>query len=96
MLELVSDAVDRNYSKVPLTETEIRSIVKAAGGVDPIINLRHATARANGWKERLPTPTEFAKAAATENNLLRRPIIHNGTKAIFSRDLDEIRAFLAT
>lgn len=46
----------------------------AAGGVSPLLNARHATAVANGWKLDPPTPEVFAVAAEREPNLLRRPI----------------------
>lgn len=94
MLETVDDAVERNYAKDPLTKREVETIVRAVGAVDAVINTRHATAKANGWKDKSPSRTTFVAAVVKEPNLLRRPVIVRGAKGIVSRDLDEIRAFL--
>lgn len=71
-----------NYAKETLSEATIASIVKKAGGVAAVLNTRHATAKANGWAEAPPSAAEFAKAAAKEPNLLRRPIVVAGDKVI--------------
>lgn len=71
-----------NYAKAPLPEAAIASIVKKAGGVAAVLNTRHATAKDKGWADKPPSTTEFAKAAAAEPNLLRRPIVVAGDKVI--------------
>lgn len=94
MLEHVADAVERNYAKQPLTKAEVARIVQAVGGVSAVLNTRHATAKANGWKDKAPSKAAFIAAAVQEPNLLRRPVIVRGSKGLVSRDLDEIGAFL--
>ncbi len=72
-----------NYAKASLDEATILEIVKIAGGVDKVINTRHATAIANAWKgDKMPTDKAYARAAAAEPNLLRRPIVISGKMAI--------------
>ncbi len=75
MRELFPEIEERNYSKVPLTEAEVRGIVEAAGGVARVLNATHATAKANGWKASPPGVEVFVLAAVSEPNLLRRPIV---------------------
>ena len=71
-----------NYAKAPLSEAQLASIVKKAGGVAAVLNTRHATAKEKGWAEKPPSAAEFAKAAAAEPNLLKRPIVVAGDKVI--------------
>ena len=71
-----------NYAKETLSEAAIASIVKKAGGVAAVLNPRHATAKDKGWAESPPSAAEFAKAAAKEPNLLKRPIVVAGDKVI--------------
>ena len=71
-----------NYAKETLSEAAIAAIVKKAGGVAAVLNARHATAKLHGWGEKPPSAAEFAKAAAKEPNLLKRPIVVAGDKVI--------------
>ena len=56
--------------------------MKKAGGVAAVLNTRHATAKERGWADKPPSAAEFAKAAAAEPNLLKRPIVVAGDKVI--------------
>jgi arsenate reductase-like glutaredoxin family protein len=60
--------------------------VKAAGGVANVLNTRHAVAKEKGWKESPPSLDEFAGLVAKEPNLIRRPILLDGKKAIVGFD----------
>ncbi len=71
-----------NYAKESLSEAAIAAIVKKAGGVAAVLNTRHAVAKEKGWAEKPPSVAEFAKAAAKEPNLLKRPILVDGNKVI--------------
>lgn len=64
-----------NYAKAPLAEATIKQLVTKAGGVAAVLNTRHAIAKEKGWADKPPSVAEFAKAAATEPNLLRRPLL---------------------
>ncbi len=79
---------DRNYAKVPLTTEEVRAIVVAAGGVPTVMNARHETAQAHGWKENPPDVETFVAAAVAECNLLRRPILLVGGAALVGNQAD--------
>jgi len=94
--KLVGEAlVERNYHKEPLTRAEIEAIVRAAGSVAAVLNTRHATAKANGWKDSPPSRAAFVAAALEEPNLLRRPITVKGNRAVVGGSEKEIRALLA-
>jgi Spx/MgsR family transcriptional regulator len=64
-----------DYAKRPLTEAMVTDLVERAGGVAPVLNTRHATAKANGWVTAPPASAAFARAVVAEVNLLRRPIL---------------------
>ena len=71
-----------NYAKTSLDEATIKAIVAAAGGVANVLNTRHAVAKEKDWAARPPDAATFAKAAAKEPNLLKRPIVIAGKTAI--------------
>jgi arsenate reductase-like glutaredoxin family protein len=80
------EADEINFAKNPLDEATIRSLVDAAGGVPNVINARHETAKTQRWADKPPTPAAFAKAAAAEPNLLRRPILVKGKTVLVGYD----------
>jgi arsenate reductase-like glutaredoxin family protein len=75
-----------DYAKKGLDEATVRAIVAKAGSVAAVLNTRHATAKARGWIDQPPDGATFAKAAAAEPNLLRRPIVVVGDKLIIGFD----------
>ena len=75
-----------NYAKTALPESVIKDIVKKAGGVAAVLNTRHEIAKTKGWATKPPSAAEFAKAAAAEPNLLRRPILVDGDRVIVGFD----------
>ena len=94
VFESAPDAGERRYKKEPFTKRELTDLLKVMEDWTAAINTRHKVAKENGWAERPPSRTAFVAAALEEPNLLRRPLIQRGSKAIFSRNADEIRAFL--
>lgn len=86
MRELFPDLVEKNYAKEPLTADDVRAIAAAAGGVANVLNARHETAKARGWKDAPPPLDEFVRAAVAEPNLLRRPILVKDGTAVVGRD----------
>lgn len=83
---------EREYGKKPLGEDEVLALVKAAGGVAAVLNARHETAKARGWKDSPPDAATFARAVAAEANLIRRPIVLVSGKAIVGLDEEAYRA----
>lgn len=73
---------------------EIDRILKAASSVEDVMNTRHKTVKANGWKTKAPSKAAFLKAAVEENNLLRRPILLHDGQLVVGRDLEAIEALL--
>lgn len=70
---------------------EVDRILKAAPSIEAVMNTRHKTVKANGWKEKAPSKAAFAEAAVEENNLLRRPILVHAGGVVVGKDLDGIR-----
>ena len=95
VLDLAPDVEERNYAKEPLTRAEITRIVDAAGGVAEVLNTRHKVAKEEGWKEKAPAKTTFVRAALEEPNLLRRPVLIRGRKAVVGFDEEAIRELLS-
>jgi arsenate reductase-like glutaredoxin family protein len=76
-----------NYAKQPLDESTLRAILKAAGGVARVLNARHASAKERGWSlESPPSAAEFVAAAASEPNLIRRPILIGKRQVLIGYD----------
>lgn len=90
MRELASksslDLQEVNFAKAGLDEAAVKAIVAKAGSVAAVLNTRHATAKAQGWVAKPPSAAEFARAVAAEPNLLRRPIVIAGDRAIVGFD----------
>ena len=51
-----------------------------------MLNTRHAVAKAHGWKDKPPARATFVSAVLEDPNLLRRPILVDGTKVIVGKD----------
>ncbi len=94
MKSLSPNVKERNYRKEPFTKAELTALVNAVEDLSTILNTRHAVAKKKGWDKKPPSKATFVIAALEEPNLLKRPIVRRGGKAIYSRKEDEIRAFL--
>ena len=94
MRETGAVVTERDYSKKPLTEDELRGLVRVAG-VAAVLNTRHAVAKAHGWKEAAPAEDVFVRAALAEPNLLRRPILLRDGKMVVGKDAAALRELLA-
>ena len=75
-----------NYAKTGLTEDTVLDLVARAGSVAAVLNARHATAKERGWIDKPPSAAAFAKAVASDPNLLRRPILVVGKRVIVGFD----------
>ena len=94
VLKLDPEVEERNYAKEALTRAEIARIVDVAGGVAAVLNTRHKLAKEKGWKEKAPATSTFVRAALEEPNLLRRPVLVRGRKAVVGFDEEAIRKLL--
>jgi arsenate reductase-like glutaredoxin family protein len=78
------DEID--YAKKGLDEATVRAIVAKAGSVAAVLNTRHTTVKAKGWADKPPDVATFAKAVVAEPNVLKRPIVIAGERAIVGFD----------
>jgi arsenate reductase-like glutaredoxin family protein len=62
--------------------------------VAEVLNTRHAVAKERGWKDETPSKTAFIAAAVEDNNLLRRPIVISGKRAVVGKDEATLRKLL--
>ena len=83
--------MERNYAKAPLERAEVEQIL-AVVPLAEAINYRHAQAK--GYKQKLPSRTDFVDAVLTDNNLLRRPIFLKGKRYVVGWDERAIRALV--
>jgi len=84
--ELSIELQEINYARTGLDEATVKAIVAKAGSVGAVLNARHEIAKAKGWATRPPSTAEFARAVAADVNLLRRPIVIAGDRAIVGFD----------
>ena len=94
MRELDSKVEERNYSKDPLTKSEVEAILKVAPSVAAVLNTRNKTVKEKGWKENVPSKAAFTAAVLDDNNLIRRPILIAGKKIVVGKDEAAIRDLL--
>lgn len=95
MRELGSGVTERNYAKEPLKRAEIVAILNAVASVGDVVNTRHAIAKEKGWKVKPPSKTAFVRAALEDANVMRRPVLMVGKRAVVGRDEDAVRDLLA-
>lgn len=83
----------RDLSKERLTESELDELM---GDRDhrEFLNTRNELYRARKMKERPPTRAEAIKLMAKEPNLIRRPIVLQGSQMILGLDEEAYRKLL--
>lgn len=83
------DAERINYFKEPFTETTLKKLIKKMG-VSPFEILRKGEAQAKelGLNPATP-PAEIIRAIVENPNLLQRPIVEVGEKAIMARPAEK-------
>lgn len=86
MRKLPLELTEIDYARKPLDAAVVEDVVARAGGVAAVLNTRHATVNARGWKDRPPAVAEFVRAVVAEPNLLRRPILIAGKELVIGFD----------
>jgi arsenate reductase (glutaredoxin) len=83
----------RDLGKEPLTESELDELI---GDRDykEFLNTRNELYRARKMKERPPTRAEAIELMAKEPNLIRRPIVLQGSQMILGLDEATYRKLL--
>lgn len=85
--------IERDYARKPLTAEEVETIF----GKDPVpnfLNTRHAVYKERGFAESLPSRAELIDLIISEPNLIRRPILRNGSKVVVGFDRDGIKSLI--
>jgi arsenate reductase-like glutaredoxin family protein len=88
--ELAVELDERDYSKQPLSEAELKDLFKTADPRD-YLNPKSPAFKALKLKDRPLTPEQALKLMAQEPNLLKRPLIIAGRKIIAGFDRDQLR-----
>jgi arsenate reductase-like glutaredoxin family protein len=92
--ELDDNVDEHNYAKEPLKKKDVETILDAVGSIALVLNSRHAVAKERGWKEKPPSRAEFIRAALADANVLRRPIVVHGDRAVVGNDTAAVRELL--
>lgn len=85
---------ERNFQKDALTEVELRELIAlpGAGGVAGVISRRNKAVKEAGWADNPPQVDAFVAAAASDNKMIRRPILVLDDHVVVGNDADGIRA----
>ncbi len=95
MRKLGKTVEEHNYAKDPLTRADIEAIVAAVGSTGELVNTRHALVKERGWNVDPPSKAELVRAALDEPNVLRRPVLIVGDRAVVGKDEAGVRRLLA-
>jgi len=72
------------YLDTPLSKDEIKSLIKKLG-IKPEQLVRHKEAAWEPYKDKKLTPSQIIAALAKHPQLIERPIVVNGDRAIIAR-----------
>jgi Spx/MgsR family transcriptional regulator len=88
--ELAVELDERDYAKQPLSEAELKDLLK---GTDPrdFINSKSPAFKSLNLKGKTLTAAQALKLMAQEPNLIKRPLIIAGRKIISGFDRDKLR-----
>ena len=84
---------EREYSKNPLSEKELREIVGDAP-IEQFLNTRTPLYREKNMKQKPPARDEAIKLMLKDPNLLKRPVIIKGRKKLTGFNEAEVKAIL--
>lgn len=65
-----------------------------ADEIQPFLNTRHVTYKAQGWAEKLPPQQELIAAIIAEPNLLRRPITRHDQQVVIGFEQEKLRQLI--
>ena len=93
MLELGAELESRDLDKERLTEAELDELIGERDHKD-FLNTRNELFRTRKMKEHLPSRSEAIKLMAKEPNLIRRPVVLQGSKMVLGFDEEAFRKLL--
>ena len=85
MLELGAELESRDLDKERLTEAELDELIGEREHKD-FLNTRNELFRTRKMKEHPPSRSEAIKLMAKEPNLIRRPVVLQGSKMVLGFD----------
>ena len=85
MLELGAELESRDLDKERLTEAELDELIGERDHKD-FLNTRNELFRTRKMKEHPPSRSEAIKLMAKEPNLIRRPVVLQGSKMVLGFD----------
>ncbi len=88
-----ADLESRDFDKDRLTEAEIDELI-GSRDYKEFLNTRNELYRTRKMKEHPPTRAEAIKLMAKEPNLIRRPIVLQGSQMILGFDEDAYKKLL--
>jgi len=93
LLELGAELESRDLDKQRLTEAELDELI---GDRDykEFLNTRNELYRTKNMKEHPPSRAEAIKLMAKEPNLIRRPVVLQGSKIVLGFDEEAYRILL--
>ena len=93
MLELGAELESRDLGKERLTEAELDELVGERDHKE-FLNTRNELYRTRKMKEHPPSRAEAIKLMAKEPNLIRRPVVLQGSKMVLGFDEEAYRKLL--
>ena len=90
MLELGAELESRDLGKERLTEAELDELIGERAHKE-FLNTRNELYRARNMKEHPPSRAEAIKLMAKEPNLIRRPLVLQGSQIVLGLDEDAYR-----
>ena len=93
MLELGTELESRDLGKERLTEAELDGLI-GSRDYKEFLNTRNELYRTRRMKEHPPSRAEAIKLMAKEPNLIRRPIVLQGSQMILGLDEEAYRKLL--
>ena len=93
MLELGAELESRDLDKERLTEAELDELIGERDHKE-FLNTRNELYRTRKMKEHPPSRAEAIKLMAIEPNLIRRPVVLQGSKMVLGFDEEAYRQLL--
>ena len=93
MLELGAELESRDLDRARLTEAELDELIGERDH-EEFLNTRNELYRARNMKQHPPSRAEAIKLMAKEPNLIRRPVVLQGSKMVLGFDEDAYRKLL--
>ena len=93
MLELGAELESRDLDKERLTEAELDELIGERDHKE-FLNMRNELYRTRNMKEHPPSRSEAIKLMAKESNLIRRPVVLQGSQVVLGFDEEAYRKLL--